>query len=148
MRHVAGTVAVVLLLLCAPSRGAIPADARSRLEESKYVYVSSQRKDGKFGRPAEIWFLYHPGAVYVASPPTAWRVRRIRAGRALAKIAVGAADGPSFLATGAVVKDVKIHPILFSTYAKKYGDGWETYAERFRTGLTDGSRVLIKYTPK
>ena len=112
------------------------------------MYIASTRKDGKLGKPAEIWFLYHNGAVYVASPPTAWRVRRIKAGRTQAKIAGGKPDGPSFTATGAVVNEPDVQPIMFEAYAKKYPDGWKSFEDKVRNGLKDGSRVLIKYTPK
>src|ERR1700752_3612103 len=68
---------------------ALAGNVESELKTSKYVYISTQRKDGSYGKPAEIWFLYHDGAVWVASPTTTWRVKRIRAGRPKAKIAVG-----------------------------------------------------------
>src|SRR5262249_55515571 len=115
--------------------------------DSKYVYIASARKDGSFSKPAEIWFMFHDGAVYVASPPTTWRVRRIKAGRTKAKIAVGSPTGPSFDAVGAIVNDPKLYPTLFEVYAKKYPDGWPTFESKFQSGLKDGSRVLIKYTP-
>jgi hypothetical protein len=136
--------AVVAATAAADLSPAIKAD----LADSKYIYVATTRKSGALGKPAEIWFLYHNGAVYVASPPTTWRVRRIKAGRTQAKIAVGKPDGPAFMATGAVVNEPDVYRVLFATYAKKYGGDWTKYEDKFRTGLKDGSRVLIKYTPK
>ncbi len=121
---------------------------KTELANSKYVYISTTRKNGSLSKPAEIWYLYHNGAVYVASPPTTWRVRRIKAGRNQAKIAVGKPDGSSFMATGAVLNEPGVYPVLFDTYAKKYAGDWSKYEEKFRTGLKDGSRVLIKFTPK
>jgi hypothetical protein len=145
-------IVVSALLLAAVAAAAAAADLspaiKADLANSKYIYVATTRKSGALGKPAEIWFLYHNGAVYVASPPTTWRVRRIKAGRTQAKIAVGKPDGPAFMATGAVVNEPDVYPVLFATYAKKYGDDWTKYEDRFRTGLKDGSRVLIKYTPK
>ena len=126
---------------------ALSPDIEKALSDSKYAYISSTRKDGSLGKPAEIWFMYRNGAVYVASPPTTWRVRRIKAGRPQVKIAVGSPTGPSFTATGAIVNEPDIHPALFETYAKKYPDGWPKFEDKFRSGLKDGSRVLIKYTP-
>ncbi len=125
----------------------LPQSTKEALANSKYVYIATTRKDGHLGKPAEIWFLYHNGAVYVASPPTAWRVRRIKAGRTQAKISVGKPDGPSFMATGAIVNEPDVLPVMFESYAKKYPDGWPKFEEKFRTGLKDGGRVLIKYTP-
>jgi hypothetical protein len=143
-------VAALLLGLVLPALDAaagISAGVEKQLREAKYVYVSSQRKDGSFGQPAEIWFFFHQGAVYVSSPRTTWRVRRIEAGRPKAKIAVGRPGGASFAASGKLVDDPALHPVLFEAFAKKYPDGWSDFEERFRKGLKDGSRVLIRYTP-
>ena len=139
---------VLLAVLAAGAQAGLSPATTAELANSKYVYISSTRKDGSLSKPAEIWFLYHKGAVYVASPPTTWRVRRIKAGRNQAKIAIGKPDGPSFTATGAVVNEPDVYPVLFETYAKKYGADWPKHEDKFRSGFKDGSRVLIKYTPK
>jgi hypothetical protein len=148
MRAALTALLLVTGLLSTPARGELAPAILAELTRSTYVYIATTRKNGSLGKAAEIWFLYHNGAVYVASPPTAWRVRRIKAGRPQAKIAVGKPDGPSFIATGAVVNEPEVFPILFETYAKKYPDGWPKFEETFRSGLKDGRRVLIKYTPK
>jgi hypothetical protein len=139
---------VAAVLATVAHAGDLPADVTRALDSSKYVYISSTRKDGSLGKPAEIWFLYHNGAVYVGTPPTAWRAKRIKKGRTAAKIAVGKVDGPSFTATGAIVNEPDLFPVLYETYAKKYPDGWPQFEAKFRNGFKDGSRVLIKYTPK
>jgi hypothetical protein len=140
----------VLVGLCAAGNGAaaLSDSLQHDLATSKYVYIASTRKGGQLGKPAEIWFLYHDGAVYVGTPPTSWRAKRIKAGRPQAKIWVGKPDGPSFLATGAIVNDPKVVDVMLQTYATKYPDGWKTHEEKFRSGFKDGSRVLIKYTPQ
>lgn len=117
------------------------------LEQSPYVYVSTQRKDGTFSPPAEIWFMWDQGAVWMASPATAWRAKRIRAGRGSARIFVGKKDGPMLTATGSFVRDPAAYDRLFSTFAEKYPDGWPRYEAKFREGLKDGSRVLMRYQP-
>lgn len=144
------TLALVATLAVAATAAAteLPADVREKLASSTYVYVATQRKDGSFGKPAEIWYMWEDGAVWVGTPPTTWRVKRIKHHRPNAKIAVGKPDGPSFEAVGSVVKDPKVAERMFETYAKKYPDRWPGYAERFRTGMKDGSRVLVKYVPK
>ena len=140
---------LVGLLLASPSRAAdLPKDVQDSLAAVTYVYISSTRKDGNLSRPAEIWFLWHKGSVYVASAPTSWRAKRIRWGRPDAKIWVGKPDGPSFLATGAIVNEPDVLPVLFKTFAQKYSERWSSYEENFRKGLADGSRVLIRYKPK
>ncbi len=118
------------------------------LSNSKYVYISSQRKDGSFGKPAEIWFLFHDDCVWVGTRPDSWRARRIRAGRPQARIAIGKVDGATFLAEGEIVDDAKIAGLMMQSYALKYPDGWANYADAFRKGFADGSRILIRYTPQ
>jgi len=118
------------------------------LKESKYVYISSTRKDGKLSKAAEIWFLYHEGAVYVGTRPTSWRAKRIKWGRPQAQIAVGKESGPSFRATGAIVKEAATEKLMLETFAKKYPDGWARYEKEFRDGFRDNSRVMIKYSPE
>lgn len=150
LRWIRLATALVIVALLAPAAkgGELSPEIQGGLAGSKYVYIASTRKDGKFGKPAEIWFLYHKGAVYVGTPPTSWRARRIKAGRPAAKIWVGKPDGLSFTATGAIVNEPDVYPIMYETYAKKYAEGWSKFEEKFRTGFKDGSRVLIKYTPK
>lgn len=139
---------VVAGMLAAPrdAAGLDPALDRA-LATSTYVYVASERKGGTFGTPAEIWFMWDDGAVWVASPPTSWRAKRIHAGRTKARIAVGRKDGPTFAAEGAFVRDPAVYDKLCATFAKKYPDGWRKYEASFRAGLKDGSRVLMRYRP-
>jgi len=143
-------IALLLALLLLPSTvlAALSPEQQQALSQSKYVYISSTRKDGTLGQPAEIWFLFHDGAVYVGTRPASWRVRRIKAGRPGAKIAVGTASGPSFMATGSVVTDTAAQELLLKTFAEKYPDRWASHEKNFREGFKDGSRVLVKYVPK
>jgi hypothetical protein len=145
------TVAVLGVLVATSTPAAADAPLTPELERalatSAYVYLATERKDGNFGTPAEIWFMWDQNAVWVASPTTTWRVKRIRAGRTKAQIAVGARTGPSFTATGTIVQDPAVYEKLYVTFARKYPEGWTKYEARFREGLKDGSRVLMKYQP-
>ncbi|MCS6924932.1 MAG: hypothetical protein NZ578_03410 [Candidatus Binatia bacterium] len=143
-----GVILLCPVLFAAPTQGAsLSPELQQALDSSKYVYIQSERKDGSFGKAAEIWFMPYQGAVWVASPTTTHRVKRIQAGRTKAKIAIGTPDGPSFVARGSIVKDAEVNKVLFETFAKKYPDGWSSYEKSFRDGLANGSRVLIKYEP-
>jgi len=146
-RRVAIRLLLLVLVPCAAVAALAP-ELQKALTDSTYVYISSTRKNGTLSQPAEIWFLYHDGAVYVGTRPTSWRVRRIKAGRPDAKIAVGKVDGPSFMATGSLVNDPSLQELMLKTYAHKYPDGWQTHEESFRQGFKDGGRVLVKYVPK
>jgi hypothetical protein len=139
--------AALLCFAATESRGTLSAEIESGLKSSKFVYISSTRKDGGLSKPAEIWFMYHGGSVYVGTSPKSWRARRINWGRPAAKIWVGKPDGPSFTATGAIVKDENAEQTLLKTFAEKYPEGWGRWEKSFREGFKDGKRVLIKYTP-
>lgn len=145
-------VLVAALLACAAAApaeaGTLSPEMKQHLETSEYVYVSSQRRDGTFSPPAEIWFFLHDGAVWVGTRNTSWRVKRIRAGRPAAKVHAYMPSGPSFDATAAVVEDPAIWKLMFAAYAKKYPAGWKAHAEKFSAGVADGSYVLVRYTPK
>ncbi|MBI3756779.1 MAG: hypothetical protein HY267_02270 [Deltaproteobacteria bacterium] len=123
-------------------------ELQKTLESSKYIYVQSSRKNGEMSKAAEIWFMLHNGAVWVCSPPTTHRVKRIKAGKTKAKIFVGKSDGPSFTAKGSLVKDPAVNNVLFETFAKKYGNDWTSLEKEFRKGLADGSRTLVRYDPE
>lgn len=144
-RAIVAVVALLLLPIAAPAE--LPKDVQQQLATGKYVYISSTRKDGSLSTPAEIWYLWHDGAVYVGTRPTSWRVKRLKAGRTQARIAVGRVDGPSFTATGALVGDPATQALMLESYAKKYPDGWAKFADSFRDGFKDGSRVIVRYVP-
>jgi len=152
---------LLALLAPQPSAGAeLSKDLVARLEKATYVYISSTRKDGSLSRPAEIWFFYDKGAIYIGTPRKSWRVKRIGAGRPQAKIWVGDPSGarkggvsekdlaglPSFMAKGEVVNDPATWKLLRETFAKKYAsDGWDRHGPMFQ--FEDGNRVVVKYTP-
>ncbi|HYC23147.1 MAG TPA: hypothetical protein VEI94_10610 [Candidatus Bathyarchaeia archaeon] len=120
---------------------------RKALEDARFVYIQSTRKDGSLSRPAEIWFAFFDDAVWVASAPTSWRVKRIKWKRPQARIAIGSQDGPSIRARGELVRDEKLYDRLCGIYAVKYAERWSRWESSFRDGLRSGERVLIRYTP-
>jgi len=142
---------LVMALVCAPvvpaQSAPLTPELQKALDSSKHVYVQSARKDGTLGKAAEIWFMPYNGAVWVASPPSTYRVKRIQAGRTKAKVWIGKTDGPAFNAKGSIVKDPEVNKVLLETFAKKYSDGWSSHEKNFRDGLANGARVLIKYEP-
>jgi hypothetical protein len=147
LRDLRLAVLVVVGLWAAGAHAELSEAVRAQLAREPFVYIASTRKDGALGRPAEIWFLYHQGAVYVGTSPTSWRVKRIRWGRPRAKIWVGKPDGPSFLALGEIVRDAAVEQVMLETYARKYPERWGRWERSFREGFRDGSRVVVKYTP-
>jgi hypothetical protein len=137
-----------VLALATIASAALSPELTKALDTATYVYVQSERKSGEMSKPAEIWFFVDKGIVYVGTRPTSFRVKRIKAGRTKARIAVGSADGPSFEATGAVVNDPALQERMMAAYAKKYPEGWAKFADNFRQGFKTGERVLVAYTPR
>ncbi|MEW6269718.1 MAG: hypothetical protein AB1689_10535 [Thermodesulfobacteriota bacterium] len=131
----------------AKAAGKLTPEQQKQLEAAKYVYISSTRKDGTLGSPAEIWFAVMDGAVWVGSSPDSWRAKRIRWGRPQAKIAIGSPQGPSFRATGAFVKDPALYTKFCDQLGVKYPERWARWENSFRDGLASGERVLIRYSP-
>lgn len=141
-------VGICALIAPGVAHAALSATQQRQLEQSQYVYIQSTRKDGSLSQPAEIWFMFHDGAVWVGTPPTSWRAKRIKAGRPRARIAIGKREAEPFFATGSISNDAKAQELMLKTYATKYPDGWSRFEEKFRQGFKDGTRVLIKYTPE
>ena len=139
--------AALVVALASAALAALAPEVEKALRDSTYVYMQTERKTGELGKPAEIWFMFDEGKVYVGTRPTSWRVKRIKAGRTKAKIAVGKPDGPSFTARGELVHDKALEVKLMETYAKKYPDGWKKHEDDFRKGFESGERVLVRYTP-
>ena len=88
----------------------------------------------------------------------AWRARAIGRGLAKSQVWVGdvgqwqRSDGkyknlPSLVANGSQVDDALEHVRVLEIFGGKYADEWGTWGPRFRNGLADGSRVLLKYQP-
>jgi len=125
----------------------LPTDVVASLDASKYIYIQSERKDGTFGSKAEIWFMHHDGAVWVGTPMSTYRVKRIIAGRTRAKVWVGSPEGPAFHAEGSLVEDLAVNDRMYEIFAQKYPKSWKTYEARFQTELADGSRALVRYVP-
>jgi hypothetical protein len=148
VRRPALACCVLLLALATVARAALTPEVARALADSQYVYIQSERKSGELGKASEIWFFVDGGKVFVGSRPTSWRVKRIKAGRTRAHIAVGSPQGPSFDATGTLVKDPNIEEKLMRAYAKKYPEGWPAHADSFRDGFKTGERVLVMYTPR
>ncbi len=142
-------IAGLLVVSIAAAGVALTPEVEKALGDAKYVYVQSQRKTGEWSKPAEIWFHYESGKVYVATRPTSWRVRRIGWKRTKARVAVGKLDGPAFEAKADVVKgDRALEDRLMADYGKKYPDGWSKFEKDFRDGFKSGERVVVRYTPE
>ena len=135
-----------------------PANASEALSTSQLVYLTPIKSNGEESRcKAEIWFAYHGGDVYVVTPPEAWRAQAVHKGLNTARLWVGEfgiwtrSDGafrqaPELMATSSIETDADIQAQVLDAMGEKYAaSGWGTWDQRFRDGLVDGSRVMIRY---
>jgi hypothetical protein len=132
---------------------------QSALAASPLVYVSPLAKDGSESTcHGEVWFVAEGGDVLVVTAADRWKAKAIAAGRDRARLWVGdfgvwtRADGkwrsaPDFDATASFEKDAMARERALQAFGKKYPAEWDKWGPRFRAGLADGSRVLIRYAP-
>ena len=134
------------------------ADATEGLASSPLVYLTPLKSNGEESRcKAEIWFAYDGSDLFVVTEPDAWRARAVDQGLTRARIWVGdfgvwtRSDGafrqaPELMATGSLEYGPDVHAQILEIMGEKYADtGWRRFGEPFRTGLADGSRVMIRY---
>jgi hypothetical protein len=131
------------------------------LEKSPLVYISPLKKDGAESRcHGEIWFAWDRGGVVIVTSKDSWKARALARGLDRARIWVAdfgrirwdasgkLAGAPRFDARGKLDGDPASFERVIPVYARKYPDEWASKWEaRFRQGMADGSRVLIRYTP-
>jgi hypothetical protein len=157
-----GLGAAAALAWPARSRAAgLGADVTALLEKSGFVYVSPLLGSGAESRcHGEVWFGWIDGSVVLITSKESWKARALGRGLARARIWVGdhgrvggmlGSDAfraaPSFDARASEAKDAALLDRLMAVYRKKYPDeigGWEP---RFRSGLANGERILLRYEP-
>ena len=126
--------------------------------ESPLIYISPLKSDGTVSRcQAEVWFLHDGGHDYVVTANQAWRAEAVRKGLTEAKIWVGDVglwqrsggkykDLPSHMASVSFEENAEEHARLLEGFGVKYASEWGKWGPRFKNGLADGSRVMLKYT--
>ncbi len=154
-----GGVAVAAAVLgAARSVRADVSPAVAALDRSGLIYltpvVSGGRESACHG---EVWFVHHQGEIFVVTKSDAWRTEALRRGFTRAKIWIGEfgvwtrADGayrsaPYLEIEGRIENDRAVHAELLPVFGRKYAAEWDTWGPRFRDGLAEGSRVLLRYT--
>jgi len=134
--------------------------ARAALGTSPLIYVSALKRNGAESRcHAEIWFVKDGDSALIVTGADRWRAQAIGKGLTRARIWVGDhgpwASGkseafrsaPSFLADAKFESAAAQHDHALVLYGSKYTQEWGSWGPKFKAGLADGSRVLIRYTP-
>lgn len=153
----AGAGCAALTGLGRRAQAALPAAAAEALATSELVYLSPLRSDGSLSRcQAEIWFAVSEGDVFVVTADDAWRARAVALGLTDTQLWVGdvgqwAGSGGAYLqlpelrADAELVADAATHAQVLQVMGGKYQREWSTWGPRFRNGLADGSRVMLRY---
>ncbi len=152
---VAPTIPLLARTAFAEQEEATPSD---KLETSKLVYITPIKTNGEESRcKAEIWFAYDDGDVFVVTPPETWRAKAVEKGLTRARLWVGEfgvwtqsddafRDAPEFMATASIEAEADVHAEVLAAMGEKYArSGWGRWGQRFKDGLVDGSRVMIRY---
>lgn len=127
-------------------------------EESPLIYLAAVLSDGSLSRcQAEVWYVKQDGAYFVVTQHDAWRADAVRRGLTNTQIWEGDAGLwqssdrylklPKFTAEGALTEDTALHASLLTRFGEKYSAEWGRWGPRFRKGLADGARVMLRYTP-
>lgn len=146
-------------LFALPVRAATPASVEEGIRTSKLIYLSPYQSNGALSRcQAEIWFVEHDGDMYVCTDTVSWRARAPRRGLDRTRVWVGDVgvwtrsngeyrDLPALDASASVVEDPALIETLLDKFGDKYPMGWIIWRGRFRSGLDDGTRTMLRYSP-
>ncbi len=133
--------------------------AQKALEQSQTIYITPLKKAGGESKcHAEVWFAYDGNDIYVVTSSKAWRARAISLGFTQARMWVGEfgvwqratekfRKAPELTATAALVRDAAKQAQVLDRFGEKYSAEWSNWGPRFRNGLQDGSRVMLRYSP-
>ncbi|MGR8919015.1 MAG: hypothetical protein ACU85V_05300 [Gammaproteobacteria bacterium] len=131
--------------------------AVAALDKSPLIYLSPLTSKGSHSScQAEVWFVHHESEVFVVTQAKAWRAEAVRRGLTRAGVWIGdfgvwkSADGryksaPYLKVDGRLEADAAVHQTLLPEFGQKYADEWGSWGPRFRDGLADGSRVMLRY---
>jgi PPOX class probable F420-dependent enzyme len=119
----------------------------AQLTEAKRIHLTTFSASGKPGT-VPVWFMVEGGALYFTTLRRSLKARRIQAtGRV--RVALGAADGPTFVGRAEWVDDrPDLESALLRAYRQKYPLLVPLFMGRWiRRRLATKESVLIRITP-
>ncbi len=129
------------------------------LHDSDLIYLTPIRTDGSESRcQAEVWFVPDEGNLLVVTDSNTWRARAPRLGLDRARVWVGDlglwgdTDGkyrslPQLETVVSHERDAFVQARVLDSFGEKYPVQWVVWGPRWRAGLADGSRVMLRYQP-
>jgi hypothetical protein len=129
------------------------------LKSSELIYLTPIRSDGSESScQSEVWFVMDGADLCVVTMTRSWRVRAVKKGLDKAQVWVGdlgpwlGTNGkykslPSIKASTSEVIDKDDQTRILTRFEAKYRVSWLYYGPRFRDGLADGTRTMLRYKP-
>ena len=126
------------------------------VDSSPLIYLSPLHADGRLSKcQAEIWYAHVNDALYVVTSSKSWRAKAAQRGMRT-RIWVGdvgqwrSSDGaylelPAVDLRSATETDATTQLQVLGEMGVKYSAEWGRWGPRFRDGLADGSRVMLRY---
>ncbi|MBT4494787.1 MAG: hypothetical protein HOC70_16200 [Gammaproteobacteria bacterium] len=150
------------LIGCAavPSLSALPrqseaTEAKAALTESNLIYLSPVKSNGELSScQSELWYAMVGADVFVCTATESWRSRAPRRGNTKTRLWVGDlgywknADYqslPSIITNASVETDADAIEAALVQFGQKYVAEWGKWESKFRDGLADGSRSMMRY---
>ena len=143
--------------LALPVLGAMPIPAIAS-NDSPLIYLSPIKSNGELSKcQAEVWYVSDGDDFFVVTAHDAWRAKAVQQGLHRAQVWVGdvgnwhSTDGawrslPSVMTQVRFEQDPVRQAQLLDAFGSKYSAEWGTWGPRFKRGLANGSRVMLKYS--
>jgi hypothetical protein len=135
------------------------ADVKKGMRDSPLIYLTPIKSDAQESKcQAEVWFAHDGVDMYVCTGADTWRAKAASNGLNRARIWVGDLGEwkgtrgkyktlPQLDAEATVVIDKSIEEKALQLLGDKYSLEWIVWGPRFRKGLADGSRIMLRYRP-
>ncbi len=147
-RSLLSLLTVILLsgLAMADQSPSFPDSFLRQLQESKQIYVATQRKDGARSIASPVWFGIIDNQIWFATKVGSHKAARVKRGSPLF-VSVTGKDGPFVKARAEVVTDGALADRLGQIYAQKYWMAWIGLHRPSRQKIESGEDVLIHLMP-
>ncbi len=123
-----------------------PPEFMSKLNQSKQIYVATERKNGARSTAVPVWFGVIDNAIWFATLPDNHKAKRVKRGSPM-YISVEGKDGPFIKAKAEIVQDGAMAERLGKIYARKYWIAWLGMFRPSREKIETGKNLLLRLTP-
>ena len=130
----------------ADEMNSFPPQFMSKLNQSKQIYVATERKNGARSTAVPVWFGVIDNAIWFATLPDNHKAKRVKRGSPM-YISVEGKDGPFIKAKAEIVQDGAMAERLGKIYGRKYWIAWLGMFRPSREKIESGKNLLLRLTP-